>query len=110
MVLIVPVQLSHDNLIPAVLHVLKMVQWGCGYITKTSVCRPKYNICACGESLVVAIAIGGTTSLLCWVQCLSDSNFYLSNNYNSVALGFLANPRIKNTGPTVIACCRLIAS
>ncbi len=62
-----------------------------------------------GESFVIGIAVGGTSTSLRGVTYTSNTSRYFFNTTDSVSTGFPTNPRVIGGGMSVMPCIRLIA-
>ena len=62
-----------------------------------------------GESFVIGIAVGGTTTSLRGVTYTANTSRYFFNTTDSVTSGFPTNPRVIGGGMSVMPCIRLIA-
>ena len=62
-----------------------------------------------GESFVIGIAVGGTTTSLRGVTYTANTSRYFFNTTDSVSSGFPTNPRVITGGVSVMPCIRLIA-
>ena len=62
-----------------------------------------------GESFVIGIAVGGTSTSLRGVTYTSNTSRYFFNTTDSASSGFPTNPRVIGGGMSVMPCIRLIA-